>query len=99
MSSTIHESLYTPITVQRDIEARIFGVEIPGSLEASGRPIKNGATGEAHRVWIDVPGGIESDRAEIGSAYNSAAGAITLDIKDSYGQFNIERHGCARPLR
>jgi hypothetical protein len=99
MSSTIHETLYAPITFQSDLEARIARVEIPGILEASGRPIKSPATGEEHRVRIDIPGGIEFDRAEIGSASTTAAGAITLDLKDSYGQFNIVRHGRAGPVR
>jgi hypothetical protein len=74
-------------------------VEIPSILEASGRPIKSPATGEEHRVRIDIPGGIEFDRAEIGSASTKAAGAITLDLQDSYGQFNIVRHGRAGPVR
>ena len=48
---------------------------------------------------IDIPEGIDFDRAEIGSASADAAGAITLDLKDSYGQFNIVRHGRAGPVR
>ena len=50
------------------------------------------ATGEQHRVRIDIPNGIEFEIAEIGSASTKATGSIALDLNDSYGQFNIVRH-------
>jgi hypothetical protein len=48
--------------------------------------------GDEHRVRIDIPGGIEFELAEIGKGTTQASGAITLDLADSYGQFNILRH-------
>jgi hypothetical protein len=30
--------------------------------------------------------------AEVGRASTTASGAIALDLKDSYGQFNLLRH-------
>ena len=45
-------------------------------------------TGAPHRVRIDLPDGIEFEIAEIGSASTRGTGAIALDLKDSYGQFN-----------
>ena len=65
---------------------------IPGVLEASGRPIVSPATGEEHRVRIDIPNGIEFELAEIGSASTKASGPIALELEDTYGQFNILRH-------
>ena len=42
---------------------------------------------------IDIPNGIEFAQAEIASASSkTAAGAIELDLNDSYGQFNVLRH-------
>lgn len=41
---------------------------------------------------IDIPNGIEFELAEVGSASTKASGAIKLDLKDSYGQFNKLRH-------
>ena len=99
MSSTIHDTLYLPIAFECDIEARTARVEIPGILEASGRPIRSPVSGEEHRVRIDIPGGIEFDIAEIGSASTKATGAITLDLDDSFGQFNVLRHGGSGPVR
>jgi hypothetical protein len=92
MSSTVHEPLFAPIEFEVDLEARRARVAIPGVLEATGRPIVSPATGEEHRVRIDIPNGIEFELAEIGSASTRATGAIGLDLNDSYGQFNILRH-------
>jgi hypothetical protein len=92
MSSTVHEPIFRPIEFEVDIEKRRARVVIPGVLEATGRPIISPATGEEHRVRIDIPNGIEFELAEIGSATTKASGAIELDLKDSYGQFNFLYH-------
>jgi hypothetical protein len=92
MSDTVHETLYKPIEFDVDLEARTARVAIPGILESSGRPIVSPATGQAHRVRIDIPNGIEFEQAEIGSATTSARAAIKLDLSDTYGQFNRLRH-------
>ena len=91
MSSTVHEVLFQPIEFECDIEARTARVTIPGVLESTGRPIVN-PFGETHRVRIDIPDGIEFELAEMGSASIKASAAITLDIQDGYGQFNVFRH-------
>ncbi len=65
---------------------------IPGVLDSTGRPITSPATGDEHRVRIDIPNGIEFEQAEIGNASTKATGAIELDLKDSYGQWNVLRH-------
>jgi hypothetical protein len=92
MCDTIHETLFRPIDFACDIEARTARVMIPGLLEATGRPIRSPATGEPHRVRIDIPNGVEFELAEIGSASTRAGGAVPLELQDSYGQFNIIRH-------
>lgn len=92
MSSTVHEPVYSPIEFDVDIDAREARVVIPGILEAAGRPIRSPVSGEEHRVRIDIPNGIEFERAEIGSASSRSSGAIALDLQDSYGQFSVLRH-------
>ncbi len=92
MSSTVHETLFKPIEFAIDIAARTARVAIPGVLDSVGRPIKSPATGDEHRVRIDIPNGIEFALAEIGAATTTATGAIELDLADSYGQFNLLHH-------
>jgi hypothetical protein len=92
MSSTVHEPVFAPIEFEVDVERRRARVAIPGLLEATGRPIVSPATGEEHRVRIDIPNGIEFELAEIGSASTKASGTVPLDLDDTYGQFNLLRH-------
>ncbi len=93
MCSTVHEPILKPFEFEVDIDARRARVAIPGVVESTGRPIRSPATGDEHRVRIDIPNGIEFELAEIGSATTRATGgAIALDLNDSYGQFNILRH-------
>jgi hypothetical protein len=92
MSTTVHQPVYAAIDFAVDIENRTASVSIPGILESTGRPIVSPATGDEHRVRIDIPNGIEFEIAEIGSATTKAAGAIELNLDDTYGQFNIVRH-------
>lgn len=92
MSSKVHEPLFRPIAFEMDIAARTARVDIAGVIESVGRPIKSPATGREHRVRIDIPNGIEFELAEIGTASTKTRGAIALELKDSYGQFNVLKH-------
>ena len=95
MSDTIHETLYKPIDLTLDIDARTAKLSIPGVLDASGTPIRPPHSDGEHRARIDIPGGIEFEFAEIGSASCKTAegAAIVLDLNESYGQWNVLRHG------
>jgi hypothetical protein len=92
MSSTVHEPLSKRIEFDVDIDKRVAKVVIPDVLQATGRPIVSPATGDEHRVRIDIPAGIEFEIAEIGSASTRATGVIKLNLDDTYGQFNVIRH-------
>ncbi|WP_027999144.1 DUF1326 domain-containing protein [Sinorhizobium arboris] len=92
MSNTVHETIFKPIEFEADIEARTARVVIPGVLESTARPIISPATGEPHRVRIDLPAGIEFEIAEIASASAKASRPIELNLKDTYGQFNFIHH-------
>jgi hypothetical protein len=94
ISSTVREPIFKPIEFEVDIEQRRARVVISGILESSGRPIRSPATGDEHRVRIDIPNGIEFEIAEIGSA-TKASGAIPLELNDTYGQFSVLRHSGA----
>jgi hypothetical protein len=92
MSEKVNAPLFKPIDFEIDIEARTARASIPDVLESTGTPIKSPATGQPHRVRIDIPNGIEFELAEIGSGTTRCTGAIKLDLKDTYGQFNRIRH-------
>ncbi len=94
MSNTIHDTLYKPIEYTVDIEARTARAVIPEVLESTGSPIRPPHGGGEHRARIDIPNGIEFEFAEMGSACTKTGSdsSILLDLKDSYGQFNILRH-------
>jgi hypothetical protein len=92
MSDTVHPVLFKPIDYEVDIDARTARVSIPGVLESTGSPIRSPVSGKPHRVRINIPDGIEFETAEIGSATTRCTGAIKLDLRNTYGQFNHLRH-------
>ena len=61
-------------------------------VESVGTPIKSPATGQTHRVRINIPNGIEFELAEIGSSTTRTSGVIELDLTDTSGQFSLLRH-------
>ncbi len=99
MSDVHHPTLTVPIALEIDVAARKAHAAIPGLLESTGRPIISPSTGGEHRVRIDIPGGIEFDIAEIGSASCKVNGAIGFELNDSYGQFNRLRQTGGGVLR
>ena len=99
MSTTVHETLFKPIEFEGDLEARTARVVIPVVLESTGRPIRAPHSSDEHRARIDIPNGIEFELAEMGSASTKATGAIELDLRDSYGQFNVLRHSGSGVVR
>ena len=89
MSDTVHETLFKPFQFDVDIESRKAHLVIPDVVKSIGSPIRSPATGDEHRVRIDMPNGIEFTLAEIGNASSEATGAISLDLENTYGQWNM----------
>jgi hypothetical protein len=88
MSPTKLETLYKPIELAIDVEARTCRMTIPGVATMTGEPIHNPVTGAEHRVRIDLPRGFEYTIAEMGSASSSVKGPLAMELTNSYGQFN-----------
>ena len=91
MPTTVYPTIFKPIELEVNIYHRTSRIVIPGVLDSTGRPIRSPATGAEHRVRIDLPNGIEFETAEIGSATTKTTASITLDLKDTYGQFSVVR--------
>lgn len=87
--SEVLETLYAPIELDIDVEARKACLKVAGVVESTGTPIIHPVSGDEHRARINLPAGFEYTVAEMGSGTTKATGAIRLDLSGSYGQFNI----------
>ena len=95
MSDTIHPTLFKRIEFEVDMSEVTARVHIPGVVESVGGPIRPDHTDDAvHRAQIVIPGGIEFEVAEMGSASTKSGddSAVVLNLTDSYGQWNMLKH-------
>ena len=83
------DTLYAPIELAIDVDARKAKVSIPGLVQSEGSPIINPHSGDAHRARINLPNGFEYTVAEMGSGTSKVTAGIELDLSGSYGQFNL----------
>ena len=86
--ATVLDTIYAPIELSIDVEARTAHVTVPDMITSVGAPIISAFSGEPTRSRIDLPNGFEYTIAEMGNGNTTARGEITLDLNDSYGQFN-----------
>ncbi len=87
--SEVLDTIYAPIELEIDVDARTARVNVPGLVESRGSPIINPNTGDEHRARINLPNGFEYTVAEMGSGTSKVTAGIELDLSNSYGQFNI----------
>ena len=87
--SEVFETIYAPIEIEIDVDARTGRLRVPDVAESTGSPIINPHSGEPSRARINLPNGFEYTVAEMGSGSSKTYGSIELDLNDSYGQFNI----------
>lgn len=98
----VHETLYRPVELSIDIEARRAQVRIDGLVESQGTPQINPFTKKESRKGIYLPEGFEYIYAEAGSGVTRTKGAVKLDFKDTYGQFcvlHMNQDGVIRPKK
>ena len=87
--SEVLETLYVSIELSIDVDAREAKVHVPGLVESTGTPILNPHSGQPSRARIDLPNGFEYTLAEMGNGTTTAQAGITLNLSNSYGQFNV----------
>ena len=68
MTTIRHKTLYLPIKIEADMEARRGLVIVDGIFELNVEPIKNTVTGAEHRARIEIPDGFEFTIAEMASS-------------------------------
>jgi len=87
--SEVLETLYSPVEVEIDIEARRGRIHVPGMVESTGSPIIDPHSGAEHRAGISLPNGFEYTFAEVGTGRSRVTAGIELNLAGSYGQFNV----------
>lgn len=87
--SEVLDPVYAPIELSIDIDARTADLKVGDMVESAGRPITSPFSGEPSRARITLPDGFEYTTAEMGNGNTKTKGPIALDLKDSYGAFNI----------
>jgi hypothetical protein len=83
------DTLYAPIELSIDVDQRMASLKIDGLVESSGTPIISQHSGQPVRSRIDLPDGFEYTMAEMGNGNSTVRAGLELDLKDSYGQFNL----------
>ena len=69
------------------MDKRAGRLEVPGVVSSKGEPIRNPVTGAEHRVRIDFPESFEFKLGEVASGTSKVAGALPMELKDSWGLF------------
>ena len=79
--SKVEEPKFVPIEFSFDLAKRVADVRIVGEMETTSEPIKNLATGELHRILVELPNGMEYRKPEIvATGTLKSTGAIPFDF-------------------
>ena len=94
------ETLYLPVTIEADIEARRGRVVVDGVFELNVEPIKNPVTGAEHRARIEIPDGFEFTIAEMASGNVKTQSGIELpnnnDTHSHLAELHLNNSGIIR---
>jgi hypothetical protein len=85
------ETVITSIDIDSDRERRIATIRIGDAGTTTIEPIKSPATGDEHRVRIDLPNGFEYKQAEVGNTVKASASGedpLSFSFERSYAQLN-----------
>lgn len=96
------ETLFKPIEMSIDIEARRANIKVDGLVEILGEPLIDPFSKQETRKGIHLPGGFEFTYAEVASGRSKVTAGITLDLKDSHGHFcelHMNQDGVIREKR
>lgn len=86
---------FVPIDFEFDLAKRHCRVAIPGEFETVSEPIANIATGDQHRILVEMPQGMEYFRPEIATTkVLKGTGAIKFDCPGAHSSLAIveQRH-------
>jgi len=84
------ETLFLPIDLDANLEARTAKVEIPGILKSSASPKINEFTGEPFHIALARPSGsFEFTYAELGLGATSVTGEMDMAFENSWAHFCV----------
>jgi hypothetical protein len=86
--STVLDTLYASIELSIDVDQRMASLKIEELVESRGTPLISRFSGEPTRLGINMPDGYPT-YAEMGNGNTVARAGIELDLKDSFGRFNV----------
>ena len=89
LMTEVFETLYAPVEVEIDVDARKGRLRVPGVVESTGTPIPDPFSDGEFRARINLPNGFEYTVAEMGSGTSKSTGVIPFDLDSTYGQFSI----------
>jgi len=92
-------TLYRPIELEVNIDARTARLHVPDVVDGTATPITNPVTGKPHRARVTLPAGFEYTEAEFASGSATALGPIELKFKDSHAHIarvHWSTHGVVR---
>jgi hypothetical protein len=81
------ETLFKPIDMEIDINARRARITVKGLVELHGDPLIDPFSKQETRRGIHLPTGFEYTYAEVASGRSNVTAGITLDLKDTHAQF------------
>jgi hypothetical protein len=87
----VKEPAVAKIEIETDRESRTGSIKIGDIASTSIEPIKSPATGDEHRVRIDLPNGFEYKQAEVGNTVQASASSddpLSFSFEKSYAQLN-----------
>jgi len=93
--SKVLDPKFVPIDFDFDLAKRFCRVVIPGEFETVSEPIKDIASGDAHRILVEMPKGMEYFRPEIATAkVLKGTGAIKFDCPGAHSSLAVveQRH-------
>jgi hypothetical protein len=87
------ETLFLPIELEVELEARTAKVNIPGLVQSVGRPIINAFNGEPFHIAIARPAGsFEFTYGEIGRGTTAVTGDLEMAFEDSWALFCVHHY-------
>jgi hypothetical protein len=78
------ETLYAPIEISLDIDARNATIRVPGLIESKATPIIDPNSGAEFRAGFALPNGFQLTSAEVATGSTRSHAGIALDLSASH---------------